>query len=104
VGQSRSPAENELNRRVPPFEVKTESLVGAWATAPYEGVATPVAQVRDMKRFLLDVRGRASHGTLAGLTGRQLQDLEAFVLSIDGDTTPEEVLSAVDMKPPHLVR
>src|SRR5262249_33919255 len=46
----------------------------------------------------------APHGVTAGLTGRQVQDLAAFLASIDGNTTAAEVRAAVDHAPPQVVR
>ena len=50
------------------------------------------------------MRDEGTHGTLGGFTDRQLDDLAAFVLSIDGDLTAAEVRAARDSAPPRALR
>ena len=104
VGQGRSFAEEELNNRNPPWQVKTQTLMGLWATTPYEGTANIRGQSRDIMEFFKDIRGSVAHGRIDSLTGKQVRDLAEFVLSIDGMMTPDEVLLARDNVPPHLDR
>jgi len=111
VGQQRDATEKELNSRTPAWHVNTPTLVGLWATPPYEGMAQPAeshSAVGAMVAFLLDAAKRGAapnpHGRPDGLTGRQLRDLAEFVLSIDGDMTPEEARGAGDSAPPRVVR
>jgi DNA-binding beta-propeller fold protein YncE len=105
VGQSRPSSERELNSRSPAWHVNTPTLVGAWTTPHYDGSASFAPSIL---RLLGDQASRARsarpHGTPDGLTGRQLADLAEFVLSIDGNTTAEEVRGARDRLPPRIVR
>lgn len=99
VGQRRPASENELGAFN--WTVNTPSLVGVWTSPPYDGVSTYAST---MIGVLEDLRGRTSHGTPAGLTGRQLADLAELVLSIDGNTTAAEVRGARDVTPPRVAR
>ncbi|MCB1034946.1 MAG: beta-propeller fold lactonase family protein, partial [Acidobacteria bacterium] len=105
VGQGVRNGENELNNRSPSNHVNTPGLLGLWTSAPYVGV---VGFAETFRGALEDFRNRpgarAPHGRLGGLTGRQMRDLEAFLLSLDGNTTPAEVLAASDTEPPKIVR
>lgn len=111
VGQQRDATEKELNSRTPAWHVNTPTLVGLWATPPYEGMAQPAeshSAEGGMVAFLLDAarRGAAAnpHGRPDGLTSRQLRDLAEFVLSIDGNMTAEEARGAGDSIPPRITR
>jgi len=106
VGQRHDMGEAELNVRPPTWGVNTASLVGLWDTPPYVGVAQP-KDAESLLEALLDFRSsmRAqSHGRVAGMTLRQLQDLEAFLGSIDGSLGAAEVRAAQDVDPPRVVR
>ncbi len=106
VGQMVVPGEQELQNRNPPNHVNTPSLTGVWATPPYNGVTQ--FDLPDMISTLLNFANRpgarAPHGSLAGLTGKQLGDLSAFALSIDGDMTAAEVNTAADLIAPRIQR
>lgn len=104
VGQARGIGENEVSVRTPPWELKTQTLVGIFATTPFEGNRNVRGQSRDMGEFLQDIRGPMGHGRVDGLTGRQLRDLHDFLLSIDGDMTADDVSRARDTTPPRLER
>src|SRR5262245_37569543 len=106
VGERHDPGEAELNTRPPLWGVNTASLVGAWDSPPYAGVAQP-KDAESLVEAILDFRrpGRtAPHGVATGLTGRQIQDLAAFLASIDGNTTAAEARGAADRTPPRVVR
>lgn len=104
VGQAVRPGEAELQNRAPANHVNTLTLYSLWDSAPFEGIVT---WAEDLWGALLDFRDeprRAPHGDLSGLTGRQMQDLHDFLLSIDGDMTGAEVTNAVDDAPPQIDR
>ena len=104
VGQAVRPGEAELQNRAPANYVNTLTLYSLWDSAPFEGIVT---WAEDVWGALLDFRDeprRAPHGDLSGLTGRQMQDLHDFLLSIDGDMTGTEVTTAVDAAPPGVER
>jgi DNA-binding beta-propeller fold protein YncE len=106
VGQRHDMGEAELNVRPPTWGVNTATLVGIWDTPPYVGVAQP-KDAESLLEALLDFRNPARtqpHGRLAGMTLRQLQDLVAFLGSIDGSLTAAEVRAAQDVDPPRVVR
>jgi DNA-binding beta-propeller fold protein YncE len=106
VGERHDPGEAELNTRAPLWGVNTASLVGVWDSPPFAGAAGP-KDPETLVEAMLDFRrpGRsAPHGVTSGLTGRQVQDLAAFVGSIDGNTTATEVRGAVDQAPPRVIR
>lgn len=111
VGQRRDSAETELNGRTPRWHVNTPTLVGLWATAPYGGMSSfgeAHSAESGIVALLQDAAKRAGtvnhHGKPNGLTARQLQDLAAFVLSIDGNMTAAEVGEARDTHPPRIIR
>lgn len=99
--------EQELDARSPAWHVNTPSLVGVFATRPYSGAAD-FQGIMTMLSLLGDqvARARSSrpHGHPDGLTGRQLEDLAEFVLSIDGNMSAGEVRGARDTSPPRMVR
>jgi DNA-binding beta-propeller fold protein YncE len=101
VGQRRATNERELNSRTPAWHVNTPTLVGVFATAPYDGVTTYASTMLDV---LQDLARRTTHGRPGQLTRRQLLDLSDFVLSIDGNTTAAEVAAAADTVPPRIDR
>ena len=105
VGSAHPGSERELNARTPAWYVNTPTLVGVWATSPYNGVSTFAETIMDV---LKDQANRAntstSHGKPDGLSKRQLADLAEFVLSIDGNMTADEVRLARDTQPPRIVR
>lgn len=104
VGQAVRPGEAELQNRAPANHVNTLTLYSLWDSAPFEGIVT---WAEDIWGALLDFRDqprRAPHGDLSGLTGRQMQDLHDFLLSIDGDMIGTEVANAVDDVPPQIER
>lgn len=106
VGSRHDTGENELNVRAPVWSENTPSLIGAWDSAPYVGTAGS-KDSETMIDALLDFRapGRtAPHGTVSGLTKRQLADLAEFVGSIDGNITAAEARSAADTAPPRVIR
>jgi len=109
IGARRPASEAELGdarRRACPWCVNTPTLVGLWATAGYDGSwQWPETFVDVLRDYGYTASGRpAAHSHLAELTGRQLADLAAFVLSIDGDLTATEVRAARDTLPPRIVR
>jgi DNA-binding beta-propeller fold protein YncE len=109
VGQRRSSNERELSSSNRPaawrWKVNTQTLVGVWTSPPYGGVAGYAVTVLDvLKDQAARARSATPHGTPDGLVGRQLLDLQEFVLSIDGDMTADEVRSAQDIVPPRVVR
>ena len=99
VGQRRPSVETELQAFN--WAVNTPSLVGVWTSPPYDGVAGFASSILGV---LVDCRGRSSHGTLSGLTGRQMRDLAELVMSLDGSTTASEIRAARDVDPPRVVR
>jgi DNA-binding beta-propeller fold protein YncE len=109
VGQRRDGSETELNNRTPAWRVNTLTLVGVWATPPYAGLAEfseAHSAEQAMLGLLLDSAKRANnanhHGKPNGLTTRQLRDLAAFVLSIDGNMT--DIRGLRDVVPPRMAR
>lgn len=105
VGSTRPANEEELNTRAPLWNVNTPTLIGAWTTPPYNGVASFAVSIADVIRDQAARVGAANrHGTPDGLTRRQKRDLEAFVLSVDGNMSAAEVRAARDTSPPRLVR
>ena len=106
IGNRRG-GEEELNNRPAPWTwyVGTQPLVGVWSTPPWEGTANWPRS--SMLELLKENAARAQqpnpHGTPDGLTNRQLRDLAAFVLSIDGTTTAAEMLQT-DTTPPRIRR
>ena len=111
VGQRRASSENELNTRDPRWHVGTTTLIGLWATPLFGGTST-FGESHHVSGVLLNILNNQvaragdsnAHGSPDGLTIRQLHDLKEFVLSIDGQTTAEEVRGARDSTPPRLVR
>ncbi|HEX4825081.1 MAG TPA: hypothetical protein VFV19_12305 [Candidatus Polarisedimenticolaceae bacterium] len=106
VGQRHDAGEAELNTRAPLWGVNTPSLLGAFDSPPYVGVAKP-KDAETLLEAMIDFRtpGRTQpHGTPGGLTNRQLVDLAEFVASIDGTTTAAEARAALDTAPPRVVR
>jgi DNA-binding beta-propeller fold protein YncE len=106
VGQRHDAGEGELNTRAPLWGVNTPSLVGAFDSAPYVGVAK-AKDAESLLEAMIDFRDPTrthAHGTPAGLTNRQLVDLAEFVASIDGTTTAAEARAAADVTPPRIVR
>jgi len=105
VGSRRPAAEEELNTRAPLWHVNTPTLLGLWVTPPYVGTSGFALTILDV---LTDAAQRVNqgnrHGTPDGLTARQMRDLEAFVLSIDGDLDGATVRNARDVTPPRVVR
>lgn len=86
--------------------MNTASLVDAWDSPPYAGVAQP-KDAESLVEAVLDFRrpGRtAPHGVAAGLTLTQVRDLGEFLESIDGNTSAAEVRGAADHTPPRVVR
>ena len=105
VGSRRPNTEEELNSRQPLWHVNTPTLVGVWTTRPYAGVSSYASTILDVLKDQAARDGSANgHGHPGGLTRRQLRDLEAFVLSIDGDMTADEVRSARDTVAPRVER
>jgi len=106
VGQRHDPGEAELNTRAPLWGVNTAGLLGVFDSPPYAGVA----KAKDAETLLdamIDFRDSPRshpHGTLSGLTNRQLVDLAEFVGSIDGNMTTAEARGALDTAPPRVVR
>jgi hypothetical protein len=106
VGQRHDPGEAELNTRAPLWGVNTASLIGAFDSAPYAGVAKS-KDAETLIEALIDFRNPAHtqpHGAVSGLTNRQLQDLAEFVGSIDGNMTSAEARGAIDAARPRVVR
>src|SRR5262245_57373563 len=106
VGQRHDPGEAELNTRAPLWGVNTASLLGVFDSPPYAGVAKP-KDAETLLEAMIDFRDPSRshpHGTLSGLTNRQLQDLAEFVASIDGDMTAAEARGAIDTTPPRVTR
>jgi mono/diheme cytochrome c family protein len=106
VGQRHDPGEAELNTRAPLWGVNTASLLGVFDSPPYAGVAKP-KDAESLLEAMIDFRDSARshpHGTPSGLTNRQLQDLAAFVASIDGAMTAAEARAAADTTPPRVLR
>jgi len=105
VGSRRPGTEEELNTRTPLWHVSTPTLLGVWMTPPYDGTSGFAPTMLDLLTDAAQRAGQANaHGTPDGLTTRQLRDLEAFVLSIDGGMDPDTVRQARDVDPPRLVR
>jgi DNA-binding beta-propeller fold protein YncE len=105
VGQRRDGSEQELNARAPAWHVNTPTLVGVWHSPPYDGVSGYTSTITGvLKDAVARARTGTPHGRPDGLTGRQLADLAAFVLSIDGELTAAEVRGARDVTPPRMVR
>ena len=104
VGQRRPNNEEELNdpaRGALRWHVRTRTLLGLWATPPYDGVA---GFADDMEQVVDDLAGREGHGDLRGRNGQEKADLAAFLLSIDGDLAADAVRNARDTTPPRLER
>lgn len=105
VGQRRTEAETELNDRSPAWAGNTPTLIGVWSSPPYEGATGYASTMLHLLENAVMRAGSATpHGRPDGLTGRQLEDLAEFVLSIDGNMTASEVHAASDRSPPRVVR
>ena len=105
VGAYRHPAERDLNNRAPQWAVNTPTIVGAWNSPPFAGSST-VKDPETILDLLVDygLPGRtAPHGTLSGLTGRQVQDLASFLEQADGRLTASDVTNSVDDVSPRIV-
>lgn len=107
VGQRHDAGENELNTRAPLWGVNTPALTGLWDSAPYGGAAGP-KDPETLVDALADYRGAPGrsvpHGSLGGLTNRQLMDVARFLGSIDGRLGAAEVRAVQDTAPPRIVR
>jgi mono/diheme cytochrome c family protein len=105
VGSRRPAEEEELNTRLPLWNVNTPTLVGVWTTPPYNGVATFAPSIIDvLKDQVARATSATPHGKPNGLTRRQLADLAEFVGSIDGNLSASEVSQARDLVSPRIVR
>jgi hypothetical protein len=108
VGTARPEGEGEISQREPLWAVNTPTLLGLWTTAPYDDGGAARRQRQEVIEVLRDMQGRAAstppHGNLQGPTLRQLRDLEALLLSLDGNTAGVEIQTARDIERPRLVR
>jgi len=95
VGGSTRPPENEG----PPFN--TPSLVGSWAFGPYFQAAGDGSRAHSLGNFLRHARNGV-HGDTSGLNRRQMQDLEAFLKSIDGALAASGIGDVADTAPPRV--
>lgn len=107
VGSARPEEEVELSIRAPTWHVNTPTLVGLWNTAPYDNGGSSGPPRQHVVDVLTEMASRGPfdlhHGRPGSLTGRQLDDLAAFVLSIDGSTGMPDT-QVVDTTPPLVVR
>lgn len=108
VGQRRPNSEQELNApgRGCAWCVNTLGLAGLWDTGPWNGVAGFVesGHLTDLVTDLDRSDRSARHGSVGGLSGRQMADLAAFLGSIDGRLGAAEVRATRDTEPPRIAR
>lgn len=83
----------------PPFN--TPSLVGAWDSGIIMQGAGDGIDNFTIGGLVRRAKGR--HGDTRGLTARQKRDLEAFLMSIDGQMVESGIESIVDREPPRVL-
>jgi len=104
VGAPRTSDEHEINTRAPEWAVNTPTLVGLFATGPWDRGGIEGTQREHLPDAIADLaQAGGAHGRLGGLTQRQVGDLAAFVGSLDTDAVDGLALG-IDNVAPVLVR